>query len=235
MFALASVGRVRDSVKDCFCCQGEAATRPLLLAASLCLLSAPARSETPLRAHLPVYGQIVSLPLPAPFDAAPESETDGDGNYLLESVPAGQTLEDWSQMLTFSGAENLLAKAEGAEPGELAAWAAGQFEEGYRTACAGEVEAAPLSVPRIAGAKAAYAMYLGCGEVAGTRHGEAMVFLVIIGAQDLYTLQWAERAPPTADKPAMDARWTARMTQIASVALCPRVKGEAAPYASCKP
>ena len=179
----------------------------------------------------PVFAQLVTAPLPDGFVPAYE-----DGNatgYLNESVLAGETVENWSQMITLTGAKGLALTT-----GEDAMNAQGFAEflaESYLQACPESIEAEPLDAPEIAGAREVFAGYVSCGTISGKDMSESMVFLVLVGAEDIYTLQWAERGPASATFIAFSGdAWLNRLAQLQSAAkLCDIVPGEAAPYPSC--
>jgi len=77
--------------------------RPSLLLSIglLSVLAVPARAD--LRAVTQVYCQIVAYGLPENFVAAFENTQ--TGFYIQEALPAGENLQDWTQMLTTTGAE----------------------------------------------------------------------------------------------------------------------------------
>jgi hypothetical protein len=190
-------------------------------------------AQTVPAARVPVYGQIVAFPLPAPFDLTADYEAEQDGSYLLENVPAGETVGDWSQMLTLSGAQGA-ARGTDAAPAALAEGLAGQFLQGYASACVAPVAALALEPPQGGAARAVFAGWIGCPHVAGSGHAEEMLLVVMIGAQDIYTLQWAEHGPAS-DRLTMAPRWKERLALLAGTGLCDPVPGEAAPYPSCNP
>lgn len=207
-----------------------AALLAVLFGAQMAATAACAQSLPAVR--VPVYSQIVALPLPPPFDAEPEYEAEQSGSYLVENVPPGETVEDWSQMLTVSGTQG--AVPGDADPAALAEAVAGRLLEGYRQACAAPVEALSFDAPPGGAAQATFLAWLGCPDVAGADGAEDMAVLVLIGTQDIYTLQWAERGPPRSD-PGMAPRWSERLEMLATAGLCDPVAGEAAPYPSCSP
>lgn len=212
------------------CCGLRAALFPVLLGAQIAATTACAQTMPAVR--VPIYSQIVGLPLPPPFDAAPDYEAEQDGTYLVENVPPGETVEDWSQMLTVSGTEGAVPGA--GDPAALAEAVAGQLLEGYRQACAAPVDALSFAAPPGGAAQATFLAWIGCPDVAGAGRSEDMVVLVLIGTQDIYTLQWAERGPPRSG-PGMAPRWSERLELLATAGLCDPVAGEAAPYPSCNP
>ena len=70
----------------------------------------------------------------------------------------------------------------------------------------------------------------GCGrvETSADKHGETALIIAVKGSADYYTIQWAERAPSAADKPAIDeAKWQERLSKLKPIRFCPIVPGEA--------
>jgi hypothetical protein len=176
----------------------------------------------------PIFGQLVAFSQPASFVAGFEKAT--ATNYIRESVPKGETIERWTQMITVTGAKGLAAKPE-----MTPAAVAGRITDGFRKACPDTFSATSLGESEIAGHKA-FAAVAACGTVTqgGTTRGETALILAIRGASDVYTIQWAERSaasrqPPTIDK----AVWQERLGQLSPIRLCPIVAGEKAPYPSC--
>lgn len=192
------------------------------LALLLCLLASPALADGILVVS-PVYSQLVAVPVPSEF--RPGAETDRDGSYRLDLVPQGQTTDNWSQLITLTGLR------AGAAAGS-AIDAATELAKRYDAACPTSFSARSLPLPKIKGAQEVFAGFLGCGDAGG--RSEAMVFLVVKGSQDLYTLQWAERGATT-DKPIEPdaAIWRPRAETLGLSLLCDPVPGETAPYPSC--
>jgi hypothetical protein len=176
----------------------------------------------------PIFGQLVAFSQPASFVAGFEKAT--ATNYIRESVPKGETVERWTQMITVTGAKGLAAKAE-----ITPAVFAGLITDGFRKACPDTFSVLSLGDSEIAGHKA-FAAVVGCGTVGqgGSTRGETALILAIRGASDVYTIQWAERSAASRQAPAIDkAVWTKRLAQLGPIRLCPIVPGEKAPYPSC--
>ena len=194
----------------------------LALALALVLLAPPALAEA-ITVVTPIYSQLVAFPIPANFKADYESEH--QGSYIVEFVPHGESVKDWSQMVTVTGAAGLAGQMPVAE-------FADRLAAGYQNACPQTFAALRLVAPVIAGAKAAFAGYLGCGS-SGTR-SEAMVFVIVQGRSEIYSIQWAERGPALTTPPNPDPDiWLARADALGLLRLCDPVPGEAAPYPSC--
>jgi hypothetical protein len=203
---------------------------PLLLAAALPLAS---MAQETVEARVPVYGQVISFPLvftPAPIY---EFQTP-EGFFLSEWVPQGETAEVWTQMQTLTGHRGVGAGQDAAAAARLGESIAAHFLDGYRNACQVQVDALPLPLTANQNSRASFAAYLGCAHVAGTEHSEEMVILVMVGATDSYTLQWAERGPARDrfDRAAFD-RWRPRIDALSEARLCIPAPGEPEPYPSC--
>ncbi|MCX7890551.1 MAG: hypothetical protein N2422_12650 [Rhodobacteraceae bacterium] len=203
----------------------------LLLPAALAVaaLSGGAAVAQDVTVVVPVFSQLVVIPGPAGFVSIYEG-TEGD-SYINEFAPVGQTVEDWTEMVTLTGSRGRAA----GDPGEAAVGFGNAVAGNYADACPDSFTAAELEAPPVAGAAYGFAAYLSCGTVAGTDHGESMIALFIAGAEDVYTVQWAERMPASGTAVAYDpGRWDARLQVLTSATrLCPRVEGEVAPYPSC--
>ena len=194
------------------------------LVASLFLLATPLAAQS-VTTVTPVFDQLVAYDLPAGF--APVFEDGNATGYIHESVPPGESVQDWSQMITLTGA---------AGAGSMTAEAVAQsIAANYAAACPDSLSAVALGEVAVPGAAQAQAVYLGCGTVAGAERSEQMVMLIAIGSSDAYTLQWAERSPALAGPPAFDpALWGPRVdTLAAGFHLCDPVPGDSPPYHSC--
>lgn len=190
------------------------------------ILGNPALTQE-MRAVAPVFAQLVTYPLPQGF--VPAHEAAAEGQYIHESIPAGETLQVWSQMMTLTG----LQGAGGFPPSDFAL----MMLQGYESACPESFAASPLGMPEVPGARGGFAVHMSCGTVAGQfpARSEEMLLVVLAGAEDLYTVQWAERGPPQAGPLPFDAdRWAVRYLALSDgLALCTPVPGEGPPFPSC--
>jgi hypothetical protein len=178
------------------------------------------------RAVTPVFSQLVSFSYPSGF--VPAFEDSKPGAYIQESVLRGETLERWTQMLTLSGARDLVANAQ-MTPLRFA----GGVAAGFQNACPQSYVALGLGEMRL-GKNDAFAAVIGCGSAPGGAHSEVALLLVVKGERDYYTLQWAERAQPVNGPIALDAaKWSERLQRLMPVKLCTRVPGEAPTFQSC--
>ena len=198
---------------------------------SLCSLASaqgvmPPGSE--LRAIMPVYSQLLAFSYPKGF--VPVFEQAKNGSYIQESVLKGESVQRWSQMITVTGARGLASNPE-QSPLRFAS----ELAAGFRDACPDSFAVKDLGEFKL-GRHDAFSAVISCGYVngpAGARSESALV-IVIKGRQDYYTLQWAERGRPSQQPLSLnDAKWSMRLKQLAPLALCPIVPGEAAPYPSC--
>lgn len=207
--------------------------RPLFMSLALgAALLGPA--ATPARAGdtmliQPVFSQLVTMLAPEGFIEGVEATR--RPSYVHELVPKGETVERWTQMISLTGSEGLAQGAPGADAMQFA----GALAAGYHRACPDSFAGVKLAAPKVPGAHATFAGWLGCGQAGRPDLSEQMVFLVMVGTEDIYTLQWAARGAPSARRPDFDrALWQGRLDRLAAVAkVCDKVKGEAPPYPSC--
>jgi hypothetical protein len=187
------------------------------------------RSAVSARSISPVFHQLVAFTLPAPFTAAFE-KTNG-GFYIREHVPAGETVDDWSRMITVTGSSGLASDERATPQAYLQAIA-----RGFQRHCPDTFATLDLGAAAVH-EYAAYEVITSCGhigEAGGKAHSETAIMLAIKGLQDFYTFQWAERGPDSSRAPAIDEKyWQAQLAKLRPIRFCPIVPGEAAPYPSC--
>jgi hypothetical protein len=158
----------------------------VVLVAAL-LLGTPASAAEPA-----VTGENILVPLPHGFRMAFTKR--GPVNQITEFVPAGETLEDWSQMVT----EVTLFGVNNADPNVLGA----SMAKGWTSACPGGV-ATKVTDGVERGYPIALWMYR-CPLNPATQKPESMWLKVISGQDSLYQVQYAyrrlatmEMIPPT--------------------------------------
>lgn len=192
------------------------------LALALTLLAAPAFAQGTIIVS-PVYSQLVAILVPGGYTAGFEHEK--DGSYILELVPPGEKVEAWTQLITVTGGRGMAGQVSVKDM-------ASNLAAGYQAACPTSFVAHKLPPPKVQGAQAVFAGYLGCGTVNG--QSEAMVFVVLQGKSDLYTLQWAAHGPAVDHPVEPDAAiWRPRADALGLARLCDKVAGEQPPYPSC--
>jgi hypothetical protein len=177
---------------------------------------------------VPVYSQLLMFSYPDGF--VPALQNENGGNFLLEMVPDGQTRQAWSEMVTVSGTQGLALKA-GITPAAMADWFAGNFHKD----CPDSFFASGFGTIKLSGYDA-FAALISCGTSVptGEPYSETTLFVVIKGASDLYTIQWAERG--VASKTPLhpdEAKWTGRLKSLSPIKVCKIVPDEAPPYSSC--
>ncbi|NBO20473.1 MAG: hypothetical protein EBU97_00620, partial [Rhodobacteraceae bacterium] len=118
----------------------------------------------------PVYHQVVVQIAPNGFEPAFEHEA--DGSYINEMVPAGESVDDWHQIVTLTGERDLLAQASLIDY-------ANSFAAGYKKACPDSFVATQLDGPAILGATQTLAAFIGCGAVDGV--SETALVIMIAG------------------------------------------------------
>lgn len=213
-----------------------------ILAAGLvcpCLVAAPAagrdiaakgpQRDASVRAVTPIFSQLLAMSLPAGF--VPSDEHINGPSYRQEAVPKGETVDDWSQMITVTGAQGMTQ-----HPGVTPSGIAADLGVGYQRVCPESFTGVGVEAVQVDG-NDAFVAFLGCG-VAGERKGapysESAIILVVKGLQDYYTVQWAVRGEASTTPLAFDrAAWLQRLNQLAPIVLCRKVAGEKEPYPSC--
>lgn len=182
------------------------------------------RTDTNFTTVTPIFSQLVMFTLPAGFETVFENVK--DGSYIREAVLNGETVDQWSEMITITGAKDM-AEADGVSPRRVM----GRIAQGFEKACPQTYAAAEIGELEF-GDYEALAAVVGCGDVAG--RSESAMIVTIEGDTDYYTIQWAERGPPSATPPEYDVdAWKDRLEKLGPIKLCDKVEGEAPPYPSC--
>ncbi|HUL47576.1 MAG TPA: hypothetical protein VLV25_10800 [Steroidobacteraceae bacterium] len=207
-------------------------SRKLALALSLALIAARAAplpgADAAARVITPVFHRLVAFTLPPPFKMSFERTT---GNiYVREHVPAGETVDEWTRMISLSGVQGLSYNADATLQAYLQALA-----RGFQRHCPETYVALDLG-PQPLVKEPSFATVASCGRVSsgGKAHSETSVMLAIKGPDDFYVLQWTERARDSSHPLSLDSKyWSARLAELGPIQLCPIVPGEGPPYASC--
>src|SRR5262249_52397719 len=146
--------------------------------------------------------QIVMFAMPGNFVIVQEA-VKGDF-YIREAVPKGETGARWTQMITVTGSKGL-AKAENVTPQKAAAGVGSSFQRN----CPATFSAKPAGGLSVSGHDA-YATLASCGTTqnGGYAHSESALLIFVKGAEDMYSIQWAERGSAS-DGPIdlNDAKW----------------------------
>jgi len=189
---------------------------------------AAAKAGSAQRVVTPVFHRLVAFTLPAPFKMSFERTT---GNiYVREHVPAGETVDEWTRMISLGGVQGLSYNADATLQAYLQALA-----RGFQRHCPESYVALDLG-PQPLVKEPSFASVASCGRVSsgGKAHSETSVMLAVKGPDDFYVLQWTERGRDSSHPLALDSRyWSARLAELAPIQLCPIVPGEGPPYTSC--
>jgi hypothetical protein len=177
----------------------------------------------------PIFGQLVRFAMPPAFAPVSFEKTNGP-SYIREAVLKGETVEAWTQMITVTGAKGIASNPQVTPQSFAVSMAAG-----FKKACPDTFAVKPFGAVKF-GDQDGFVAVVGCGSIGTTadKHGETALIITVKGSADYYTIQWAERAPSSADKPAInEAKWQDRLNKLQPIQFCPIVPGEAMPYPSC--
>jgi hypothetical protein len=175
----------------------------------------------------PVFRQLVAFGHPNEFRPAFENAT--PTFYIQESVLKGESVENWTQMITLTGTKGGTAE----QPNWAVAFIQGTAG-GFQRSCPDTFVAKALGKVNVGGYEGFIAL-MGCGAVkSGAPRSEVAFVISVKGASDLYTIQWAERGAPLQQAPVLDEpKWKSRFQQLLPIRICDPVPNEAAPYPSC--
>jgi hypothetical protein len=214
-------------------------TSIVTVALSIVLVPAfPARAQSPAAKTAPpasytvispIFGQLVRFSMPSTFAPASFENTNGP-SYIREAVLKGETVKAWTQMITVTGAKDVAGNPK-VSPEKFAV----SMAAGFKRACPDTFAVKPFGAVKF-GDQDGFVAVVGCGkiETSADKHGETALIIAVKGSADYYTIQWAERAPSSAEKPAIDeAKWQERLGKLKPIRFCPIVPGEAMPYPSC--
>jgi hypothetical protein len=179
----------------------------------------------------PVFSQLVSTSMPKGFNAVPVYEATLPGpRYMRENVLEGENENEWTQMITITGAKDLASNPDLTPQKFVERMAAG-----YKRACPDTFSAAKVPLGNVSGYEA-FGAVVSCGKSPLTqgRTSESAMIIGVKGERDYYTVQWAERSAASATPIEIDAaKWMQRLSGIGPIKICAIVPGEAAPYPSC--
>jgi hypothetical protein len=157
----------------------------------------------------PIWGEVVSFVVPGNFKVVNEQVK--GSFYIREAVLRDETAARWSQMITVTGnkgaANNANLNPQKVSEGILAL---------FKRACPTSFSKKDLGALTISEHEA-YAALGSCGTAqnGGYAHSETVLLICIKGAEDYYTLQWAERGDAT--DAALDlsgAKWQERLKTL---------------------
>lgn len=183
-----------------------------------------------IREIAPIFSQLLLLSVPATFRPVFEHVGNAGSFYIAESVLAGESTAQWTQMITRTGAKDLAARID-ISPQSFAMNLANRF----KTVCPTTFSSLDLGVASLDGHDA-YAMIASCGNVSSGNisFSESTLIIQIKGSSDYYGIQWAVRGPASLQPLALNAPiWRERLQKLQPIKLCPIIPGEPAPYPSC--
>lgn len=166
----------------------------LWMASLICLLASPALAQ--------LKGETLLVGMPAGFTLGFQSSRNGVN--LQEWVPAGETVENWSEMVTVQ----IFLSRRDLDPVEMLR----RIEEGWLGACKGSPPATAQS-DKVNGYGAAMIL-LRCPLLARTGMPETTLFRAIRGNDSFYMVQRAVRAVPTPEEMEAMRRY------LAAVSVC---------------
>ena len=178
----------------------------------------------------PIYSQLLAHAMPDGFQVV--FEKDSGPEYIREAVPTGQTVQQWTQMITVTGAKGLAANPDATPRRFVEVMAAG-----FKKACPDTFAAQLVHEGNLSSGQPAVTAWMGCGatgDAPGQLRSESALVTAIQGATDIYSVQWSMRG--VASKAALqfdDAVWGPRLKALMPIRVCNPVKGEKAPYPSC--
>ena len=171
-------------------------------------------AQKPMTSVTQVFSQVVSYQLPAGF--LPAFEDTKDGMYIQEATKDGESVENWTYLITLTGRRDLATDAQ-VKPIHLA----NAMVDQYQPACPNSFSSKGLGESTIDGHEAFSAYYscgtLGEGEKA---QSESAVMIFIKGERDFYTLQYAEHAEASETPIEFDEElWSPRIQELFPISL----------------
>jgi len=203
------------------------------LAVMTAALAIPGRSQADegdaTLAIMPVFSQLVAWRLPPGFHRANEEVQ--ARTYAFQATPEGDTLDHWSQLIALTGAAGRASDTKMTPKAFASGMAAG-----FKQDCPDSYHGIELQAPAVDGYES-FAAVISCGEEAdgsSPAHSKTDLLVVVKGAHDYYTFQWAERGPAQRSPMQIDAGlWSRRLAGLMPIRLCERIPGEQPPYPSC--
>jgi hypothetical protein len=177
----------------------------------------------------PIFSQLVKFNFPGNFSPSVAFEQTNGAYYIQEHVQPGETVDKWTQMLTVTGAKNIVVEHPEVTPKNVALSLANHFQQ----ACPSSFSGKGIYDGKLNG-RDAFIIVASCGTAPDIKQSETAVITVIKGDKDIYTLQWAQRDKPSATPIDINVdMWSNRVKNLMPVKLCPIVPGEQSPYPSC--
>lgn len=160
---------------------------------------------------VPIYHQQLSFHLPDGFVYALHEED--KTNFTQEWVPTGETATNWSRMVTVTGNKDLATK-----PGLTPEIYMGVIEGNFKHRCPDTFASLYQGGSQGKAKVQSYVALFSCGTYSsnGKPYSETAMIIVLKGAKDFYTIQWAERGEAAATAVPLDKdKWLGRLKSLA--------------------
>ena len=151
--------------------------------------------------------------------------------YIWEAVLSGESVQNWSQMITVTGFKDLALNSKVNQEIIVA-----NIAGGFQKACPNTFNAAKFELNQLMPGNN-FAAVLSCGtsNPTGPQYSETTLVIAMKGDKNYYTVQWAEKGTASPAKVSIDdAKWLNRLRMLNPIKLCPVIPDEKAPYLSCK-
>ena len=187
--------------------------KPFLLAA-LAVTTLTAVAQTPtnspalMKSVSTVFSQQVFYNIPAGFNSQLLNEQSAANSYIHERVMNGETLQNWTQVITVTGIKDLALNKQ-----VLPMSLVGAMVTDFKNACPDSFNGVKLLDSTTGNGTPVAAAVLSCGTIKGK--SETTLVTVFKGTQDYYTVQWTERAKSSKKPMKIDEqKWIARLNAI---------------------
>lgn len=177
----------------------------------------------------PIFSELVAMSVPKGF--VPAYAKQSGNSYIQEAVLEGETVDEWSQMITVTGAKGLAASRD-----LSAQLFAERIANRFKQHCPDTFSTKEFGATKVSGHDAFVAL-ASCGTAPShvNEHSETALLIAITGSADYYTIQWAERGPASGQPMALNAaKWRDRFKKLNPITICALAPGEAASCADQK-
>jgi hypothetical protein len=156
------------------------------------LAQAPSPVSETVTVSIPIFSQLVVFKVPKGWK--PAHETKEAGHYLLEHIPADQTVQNWREMITVQGFQGLATRANAHPRGLI-----NLLGTSIQSKCKENFIGQSYGDGKLDGADVSIALF-GCGKLSqdqpgGLKAGESEVALYVAlkGTNDMYVIHKSVR------------------------------------------
>lgn len=180
-----------------------------------------------------MFGELFAHQIPSGFKA--QTEQTRGGVYARTIVLATDPdAGPWTQRVLVTANKDL-----GKQPDVTAKAVAMRIAQGFQQSCPTTFVGTSVADSRIETGQPVHVVLVGCGShnltTARTATSEIALVAVVKGAQNVYSVQWSERAAPQAAAPKLDPTiWGDRLKALNPLLVCEQKPNESAPYPSCR-